>query len=79
MEKDVFCTPEDGETMTMTMTHPNEVSTSVTMPYGLGRGGRDPNKKNLSSCEKPARAGRVVKYLLNDRRGDHHEFSARRP
>ena len=31
-----------------------------TLPHGLGRGGRDPNKKNLLNYEKPAKAGCVV-------------------
>ena len=30
------------------------------MSYGLGWAGRDLNKKNVSSCEQPAKAGRVV-------------------
>ena len=50
-------------TMTMTMTHPNEVPQSDTWPYGLGRGGRDLNKKILLNCgntAQPGQAGRVI-------------------
>ena len=52
--------------MTMTMTHPNEVP---QVSHALRTRREEvvtPTKKNLSSFEKLAKAGRV-QYLLNDR------------
>ena len=58
-------------TMTMTMTHPNEVSTRVNLALRTRTGGRDPNKKNMLMLCKACRGRVCGQFLLKDKWFSH--------